>query len=32
MEGGSPQSYTVISFGADGPKPFMRFVGKEVIG
>jgi hypothetical protein len=32
MEGGSPQPYTVISFGADGPKPFMRFVGKEVIG
>lgn len=32
MEGGSPQPYTVISFGADGTKPFMRFVGKEVIG
>ena len=32
MEGGSPQPYTVISFGPDGPKPFMRFVGKEVIG
>lgn len=32
MEGGSPQSYTVISFGVGGPKPFMRFVGKEPVG
>ncbi|MGY3617356.1 DUF411 domain-containing protein [Bradyrhizobium sp. USDA 10063] len=32
MEGDRPEPYTVISFGADGPKPFMRFLGKEAIG
>jgi hypothetical protein len=32
MESGHPpQPYTVILFGADGQKPFMRFVGKQVI-
>lgn len=32
MEGGSRQPYTVLSFGAAGPKPFMRFVGTEPAG
>ncbi|MBR0714028.1 DUF411 domain-containing protein [Bradyrhizobium liaoningense] len=31
MEGGSPQPYTVVLFGADGQRPFMRFIGKQTI-
>lgn len=31
MEGGKPQPYTVILFGADGQRPFMRFIGKQAI-
>ena len=32
MEGGQPQSYTVVLFGPDGSKPFMRFIGKQAVG
>lgn len=32
MEGGEPQPYTVFLFGADGHRPFMRFVGGRVAG
>ncbi|MGY4288178.1 hypothetical protein ACVWXO_007398 [Bradyrhizobium sp. LM2.7] len=32
MEGGRPQPYTVMSFGADGQRPFMRFVGDRAVG
>lgn len=32
MEGEPAQPYTVISFGADGQRPFMRFVGKQAVG
>ncbi|MDD1526855.1 metal-binding protein [Bradyrhizobium sp. WBOS7] len=32
MEGGKPEPYTVVLFGADGQRPFMRFVGSQVIG
>ncbi|PJG57283.1 metal-binding protein [Bradyrhizobium forestalis] len=32
MEGGKPQPYTVVLFGADGQRPFMRFVGSQAIG
>jgi hypothetical protein len=31
MEGGKPEPYTVLSFGADGIRPFMRFVGDQVV-
>ena len=29
MEGGRSQPYAVVLFGADGQRPFMRFVGKQ---
>lgn len=32
MEGGKPQPYTVFLFDADGHKPFMRFVGGQIVG
>jgi hypothetical protein len=32
MEGGKPEPYTVVLFGADGQRPFMRFAGSQVIG
>jgi hypothetical protein len=32
MEGGKPQPYTVVMFGADGQRPFMRFIGSKAIG
>jgi len=32
MEGGSPQPYTAELFSADGHRPFMRFIGSQVIG
>lgn len=31
MEGGTPQSYAVLLFGAHGHVPFMRFVGGQVV-
>jgi hypothetical protein len=30
MEGGVPQKYEVVLFGATGRQPFMRFVGSEI--
>ena len=30
MEGGVPQKYEVVLFGATGRRPFMRFVGSEI--
>ena len=32
MEGGQPQPFTVVLFGPDGSRSFMRFVGKQVVG
>lgn len=32
MEGGQAQPYTVVLFGADGQRPFMRFVGQQAVG
>ena len=32
MEGGQPQSYTVVLFGPHGSRPFMRFIGRQAIG
>ena len=32
MEGGAPQRYDAVLFGAAGRRPFMRFVGVESIG
>ncbi len=32
MEGGTPQRYDVVLFGADGRQPFMRFLGSENVG
>jgi hypothetical protein len=33
MEGnGEPQPYTVVLFGQGGVRPFMRFVGQQVVG
>lgn len=32
MEGSRPQPYAVVLFGADGQKPFMRFIGSQAIG
>jgi hypothetical protein len=32
MEGGTPQRYDVVRFGANGRQPFMHFVGTENIG
>ena len=32
MEGGTPRPYDVLTFGADGQKPFMRFVGANSVG
>jgi hypothetical protein len=32
MEGGVPQRYDVVLFGATGRQPFMRFVGLENVG
>jgi hypothetical protein len=32
MEGGTPQRYDVILFGATGRQPFMHFVGAETVG
>lgn len=32
MEGGTPQPYTVVLFGAGGQRPFMRFIGSQAIG
>lgn len=32
MEGGLPRKYEVVIFGATGRKPFMHFVGSEVVG
>ena len=30
MEGGTHRAYDVLMFGADGQKPFMRFLGTEI--
>ena len=30
MEGGTPQKYDVVLFGAEGRQPFMRFLGSEI--
>ncbi|MDP1584103.1 MAG: DUF411 domain-containing protein [Bradyrhizobium sp.] len=30
MEGGTPEKYDVVLFGAAGRQPFMRFVGSEI--
>ena len=30
MEGGTPRAYDVLTFGADGQKPFMRVLGTEI--
>jgi hypothetical protein len=30
MEGGAPQKYEVVLFGANGRQPFMHFVGSEI--
>ncbi|WP_262048134.1 DUF411 domain-containing protein [Bradyrhizobium sp. Bra78] len=32
MEGGRPAAYSVMLFGADGQKTFMRFVGDRAVG
>jgi hypothetical protein len=32
MEGGQPQPFTVVLFGPDGSRPFMRFIGKQAVG
>jgi hypothetical protein len=32
MEGDRPTPYTAVLFGADGQRPFMRFVGDRVVG
>lgn len=32
MEGGAPQRYEAVLFGATGRRPFMHFVGTEIIG
>jgi hypothetical protein len=32
MEGGVPQRYDVVLFGAAGRRPFMRFVGAKDVG
>jgi hypothetical protein len=32
MEGGEPEPYTVFLFGASGHRPFMRFIGEQVVG
>ena len=32
MEGGRPAPYTVVLFGADAQRPFLRFVGDRVVG
>ena len=32
MEGGTPQRYDVVLFGANGRQPFMRFLGSENVG
>ncbi|WP_257169664.1 DUF411 domain-containing protein [Bradyrhizobium sp. SRS-191] len=32
MEGGRPVPYSVVLFGADGQRPFMRFVGDRAVG
>jgi hypothetical protein len=31
MEGEQPRPYTVVLFGADGQRPFMRFIGSQAI-
>lgn len=32
MEGGTPKQYTVVLFGRNDSQPFMRFVGKQLVG
>ena len=32
MEGGAPKPYAVMLFGPNGSQPFMRFIGKQVVG
>ena len=32
MEGGAPQRYAAVLFGASGRRPFMYFVGTEIVG
>lgn len=32
MEGGRPAPYSVMLFGSDGQRPFMRFVGDRAVG
>ncbi len=32
MEGAQPQPYTVVLFGPDIQKPYMRFVGTQAVG
>ena len=32
MEDGQPQHFTVMLFGPDGSRPFMRFIGKKAVG
>ncbi|MPZ37180.1 MAG: hypothetical protein GEU95_03805 [Rhizobiales bacterium] len=31
MEGGTPETYTVIQFGAQGRKEYMRFLGDRAL-
>jgi hypothetical protein len=32
MEGGSPDKYEVVLFGAKDRQTFMRFIGSDVVG
>ena len=32
MEGGPPQAFTVLLFGPEGTKPYMRFIGERSVG
>lgn len=32
MEGGPPQAFTVLLFGPEGAKPYMRFIGERPVG
>lgn len=32
MGGGQPQRFTVVLFGPDRSKPFMRFIGNQAVG
>lgn len=32
MEGGPPQAFTVMLFGPEGTRPYMRFIGERSVG